>query len=510
MAQESLKEATLSGARWLTLTRAVGEILALIAVVALARLLTPAEFGRAAVALILVPLAVILTFEGFASALVQRPSVDETHRRAGVLMSLVGGSLLSAIVIVLVPLVWRPLFGADTAGLIALMAPVFLIAATGGVSRAMLWRRLDFRRISLIDLCSMVVGNALAVTLAVLGLGAKAIVIGALAQTAADSLLLFLAAPAPLPRWHRRAQREIGGFGLPAALAGLVNTLFRNVDYAILAVQLPAARTGIYYRAFNLGVAYQDKLSGVMMQLAFPVYSRTESHDELRRMHERATRVLAAVVFPLLTSFIVLAPVLVPFVFGAAWEPSVRPAQILALAGMMSAILTGYPQVMLAIGRPRALLHFNLVMLAVYAGAVAITASHGLIAVSVAVVIVYAGILAGVYRFLLQRYVGISIARLIPELGPAVAGCLALAAVTEPLRHLLEAAAPRALTIGVVGTVGLIAYTLVLRAVFPSAWSDLRLLVVRVLPPLARLGGPRPAAVSPSPPVPAPSRSGVA
>ena len=38
-----------------------------------------------------IPLAVILTFEGFASALVQRPTFDEEHRRAAVFMGLVGG-----------------------------------------------------------------------------------------------------------------------------------------------------------------------------------------------------------------------------------------------------------------------------------------------------------------------------------------------------------------------------------------------------------------------------------
>ena len=61
---------------------------------------------------------------------------------------------------------------------------------------------------------------------------------------------------------------------------------------------------------------------------------------------------------------------LVPFVFGSAWKPSVEPTQVLALAGMLAAVLTGYSQVMLAIGRPRPLLAFNVARLLVYAGAV--------------------------------------------------------------------------------------------------------------------------------------------
>jgi O-antigen/teichoic acid export membrane protein len=496
MSRNSFHEATISGVRWVMLTRVVSETLALGCIVLLARLITPAQFGHAAVALIFVPLAGILTFEGFASALVQRESIEESHRRVAMLMSLFGGFALSALVLALAPILWRPIFGAQTARLIALVSPVFLFASLGTVSRAMLWRRLDFRRMSLIDMSATIAGSIVPPALALAGLGASAIVYGALTQVLLTSVMLLAVAPSPLPRWHWRSQRDIGGFGLAAALAGLVDVMFRNVDYAILAAQLPAAQTGMYWRAFNLGVVYQDKLSSVMMQLAFPVYSRTESHEELRSMHERATRVHAAVIFPLLASLIVLAPLLIPFVLGPAWNPSVRPAQILALAGMIAAILTGYPQVMLAVGRPRALLHFNLAMLLTYAVVVALAAQHGLVTIAIAVVAAYVLILAGVYRFLLQRYVGISVRRLIPELSPAIAGCLMLAAVGEPLRHLLEGPIPPAITITLAGSAGLLAYCLCLRTVSRTTWNDLRMLATRVLSPLPlpRTGRGAPAA----------------
>ena len=111
---------------------------------------------------------------------------------------------------------------------------------------------------------------------------------------------------------------------------------------------------------------YQEKISGIMIRLAFPVYSRTTDLKELRRFHERATRIHAAVLLPLLTLLIVTAPDLVPWLFGERWAPAVEPVQILCVAGMIAAILTGYPQIMLAAGKPRALLVFNVFLLALY------------------------------------------------------------------------------------------------------------------------------------------------
>ncbi|MGH2910961.1 MAG: oligosaccharide flippase family protein [Solirubrobacteraceae bacterium] len=486
MPAETLKETTIRGLRWLAITRVVGETLAFVAAIALARLVDPEQFGHAAVALIFLPLAGILTFEGFASALVQRETVDEDDRRAAVFMSIVGGALLSLLVFLLAWPLWSPLFGSQTASLIKLISPILFIAALGGVSRASLWRELDFRSTSLIDTISVVGGYVVAVGLALAGLGAKAIVIGALAQMTVSSALLLARSPSPLPRWSRHGHRRVASFGLPAAGAGLVEVLFRNVDYAILAARLSAATTGIYYRAFNLGVVYQDKLSGIMVQVAYPVYSRTTDREKLREVHERAARVHAAIIFPLLASLMVLAPVLVPFVFGAAWKPSVEPTQVLALAGMLAAVLTGYSQVMLAIGRPRQLFLFNVARLGVYAGAILLASRHGLIVVAVAVVLAYLVILIGAYHFLLNPHVGISMRRLVPELGPAVSGCLALAVVTVPAMGLLEGSMPRVLLLGLVGSVGLAVYGVVLRLGFPAAWQDVRMLVEQVLGPVAQ------------------------
>jgi O-antigen/teichoic acid export membrane protein len=483
----ALREATVVGVRWLVAMRAVSEAINFAAAVVLARLLAPADFGRAAVALIFVMLGVLLTFEGFASALVQRPEVHEADRRAAMLMSIIGGAALSLAVYGLADPVWRPLFGPQAAKLIQLVSPAMLIAALGGVSRATIWRRLDFRRVSTIDTFSTLAGSIASVVLALAGWGAKSIAAGGLVQVIATSSLLIACAPPPLPRPSRASQRGISAFGIPAALAALVDTLFRNIDYAILEARLPAAQAGFYYRAFNIGVVYQQKLSQIMVQIAFPVYSRAGDHAEVRALHERAARVHATVIFPLLALMAALAPWIVPFVFGAKWEPAVVPTQILCVAGAVQAVMTGYPQVMLAIGRPRSLLLFNIGILIVYAVSITLASSYGLLVVSITASTVYVVILMAVYRLLLQRHIGIALRRVVPQFGPAVVSCLALAAVAVPLAAALGPLCPAVVTIAVAGAGGMTMYALVLRFCFRAAWNDLSLLVVRVAPPLARI-----------------------
>jgi O-antigen/teichoic acid export membrane protein len=478
-----LRDAAVSGVRWFAIAKVASEILQLVAAVALARLISPADFGNAAVAMILLPLATILTYEGFGSALVQRKLITEGHYEAATLTSIASGFALSLVTFLLAPILAAPIFGGEIADLIELMSPAFALAGIGAVSRAHLMRRLDFRTSSLIETASLVIGSFAAVTLAAFGLGAEALVLGGVITTAIASLLLVVLAPPSRPRWRSQELAEITRFGSPAAAAGALYVAISNVDYAVLAVRLNSAQVGIYWRAFQLGVLYQDKLSGVMMRLAFPLYSRTRDMDEMKRLHERATRVHGAVVVPLLATLIVTAPELVPLVFGDAWRAAVEPTQILAVAGMIAAILTGYPQVMLAAGRPRPLMIFNCCVLVAYGLTVFATAGLGLDGVAVAVVLVHVAMLAAVYLILFRRVLGMPIGRLVGDLAPAVLGSAAIVAVGLPLAAFLReigTAAP--ILILLAGGVGLLVQALTLRLFFPVVWADVSSLVRRILP----------------------------
>jgi O-antigen/teichoic acid export membrane protein len=487
-----LSDAAVSGVRWFAAAKISSEVLQLAAAVALARLITPADFGNAAVALIFLPLAVILTYEGFGSALVQRRLITTGHYEAATLTSIASGFALSLLVFLLAPVVAAPIFGEEIARLVQLASPAFGLAGLGAVSRAHLLRRLDFRTTSVIETSSLVLGSAVAVGLAAAGMGADSLVLGGVATIAIASLLLLIVAPPSRPRWRSQELAEISRFGAPAAAAGALYVAISNVDYAVLAARLGAAQVGIYWRAFQLGVLYQDKLSGIMMRLAFPLYSRTRDLDEMKRLHERATRVHGAVVVPLLAILIVTAPELVPLVFGEAWRAAVEPTQILALAGMVAAILTGYPQVMLAAGRPRPLMIFNCCVLLAYGLAVYLTAGLGLVAVALAVVGVHVAILAAVYLVLFRGVLGMPIRRLVTDLAPAVVGSALVLATGFPLAELLrraDLAAP--LLVLAVGGVGLLVQGAALRALFPRVWADVSGLLRRLLPDRIPLPGMR-------------------
>jgi O-antigen/teichoic acid export membrane protein len=478
---EDVKLRMLAGVRWVAGARVVSELLLLASTIVVARLIAPAEFGRAVIALMIATLASVLATHAFASLLIQQETIDEDEVRSAVALNLTIGLVLSAAVFFLAgPL--SALTSGDQAGLIRAVSPACLLAGINAVPAALLQRRLDFRRISLMGVTSLLTQVVVSIGLAVAGAGAAAIVAGALSAQVVSTAYAVRVCRPPMPRVRLDAVRRLTSFGGPTALSSLVFTGFQNIDYVVVGARLSPLQLAFYYRAFQYGVEYQTKISKILVDMAFPVFSRLGSHDEIRRVRARIVRVHAAVIFPLLATYGVLAPTLVPWLLGDRWQPVVVPSQYLVVAGAVTAVLTGTGALILAMGRPRLVLGWNVGHLVCYGVVIYFAAPHGVtvVAASVAVFYVLQGVAA--HWFLLRRAVGIPMGDLGRDLVGPCCGCVALVACAATLRALLDAGgAPAVVTLALAGAGGLGAYLLCMRFAFAGIWADLMLLLNRLL-----------------------------
>lgn len=477
-----LGEVTLTGVRWVTGTRVVAEVTGFASVLVLARLVSPAEFGHAAVALVFVGVAAILGPQGLTAVLVQRPTLPRGEVETVTFLCLVIGALASlATYLFAVGGAAEAIFGDRTADLLALASPAFFLVGLGGVPQALVQRELGFRRVGVFDAASVVLGAVTSVALAIYGLNGQALVLGALVLVASAGLMALVSVPPPRPRLSREGTRELAGFATPVTLSSLVYLGFRHIDYAILGAKLPAAAVGYYLRAYQLGVEYQGKLSQVMLRVSFPVFSRADDMSELLRLRLRIVRTHATIIVPLLAGFIAVAPVLIPWLFGERWEPVVLPAQIMALAGMADAVTTGIGPLMVALGRPRLLLAWNVAELVVYAVMIAVLAQHGLTWVSIGVAVFGVASMVVAQGVVMPRVIDLSLLDFWREIRAGVIGGAVALPVLVGCRIALEdAGLPTLLLLLVLGVVGVGVYAAVLRLLFGEVWTDMLFLAARV------------------------------
>ena len=92
----SLTARTLAGLKWAGLAAAAQALLSLSILAVLSRLLTPADFGLLAIAMIFVTAAQVLGHRNIGSAIVRYPGLTDRHVAAGLALSAAAGVLLAA------------------------------------------------------------------------------------------------------------------------------------------------------------------------------------------------------------------------------------------------------------------------------------------------------------------------------------------------------------------------------------------------------------------------------
>jgi lipopolysaccharide exporter len=482
-ARSELRAAAVHGLRWTSIGRVTIELAMLGSMVVLARLIPPAEFGPYAVAVVVQELALGIQLQGVGNALVQRRDALREHFQAGFALALLSGTVLGGLTLLCAHFIAEPIFGTPTASLVAMLAPLPLLSALGIAPTSTLRRNLAFRRLAMIDTGSSLLRAGGAIALAAAGLGARSLVIASLAAAAAGSAAAWASAPPPAPRLRGRAARELLSFGLPASLASISWTCFRNCDYAIVGARLGTLQAGLYFRAYQLGVEYQKKVSDMMVTVAFPVLARTSNAAELSEMRGEVVRLLTMMLFPLLTLLAIVAPVLIPWLLGSSWSPAVLPTQILAIGGASTLVIDTAGVALAAQGRSRAMLGFGIAHFVVYAAAVWIVAPTGIAGVAIAAAVVHTGFLLVSYSVMLAGSSERALKQVCIDVAPATLASIGLALVSVPAALALSAAnTPVLVQVAVVSLLGGAAYVATLRAGFPVAWRALSVAVARIVP----------------------------
>jgi O-antigen/teichoic acid export membrane protein len=495
----ALRQATVSGLRWISFGRAIVELMMMGSLVVLARLIPPAAFGPYAVAVVVQEFAIGIQGQGVGSALVQRPTASHEHLQAGQALGLSIGVVLAGLTYVAAWALVKPIFGGATASLVALSSPLFIIYAIGTVPFATLRRRFAFRRLSVLDVANTSVRLGVSIGLAVAGLGARSLVWAALAGGVVFSVAAWCSAPPPLPRFRSGPVRDLLSYGVSASLAAISWVGFRNCDYAIIAARVGTLQSGFYFRAYTLAVEYQRKISDVMVTVAFPILARTADEAQLHMLRGQMVRVLTTVLFPLLTLLAVLAPVLLPWLLGAPWAPAVVPTQILAIGGASTLVIDTTGVVFMASGRSRAMLLFGLGHFAAYGMVVWFIAPYGIDKVAIVAAVVHTLFVFVSYALMMRGSFARTLRDIWTDVAPAAVSSLALAAVAVPASIGLSAAHTAAFVqLALVTVVGLGTYVAVLALAFRATWRDLLSTFVRVVPlrrrahPRAPLAGARP------------------
>ena len=372
-------------------------------------------------------------------------------------------------------MVWNPMLPP----LVVVLGAGLLLKGWAVVPRAMLMRELDFRSVTTADVTGTVIGGALGLIAAMAGFGAWALVIQVVAGDLIASTLFNVHAGWTAPSLHWGPLRGTLAFSSRVFGANFISYFARNSDNILIGRFYGSAQLAQYGLAYRVLLAPVQTLGRTIVQVLFPHMARHGGDREVvARAILKCLRMLAAVVFPLMTVVAVSAPQSVIAALGPAWAPAIAPLMVLAFTGARQSLVSLNAPVLLASGRADLHLRYSIFTSVVQVAGIVAGLPFGILGVAWGYTI--AGVLLTPFtaRFI-KRFTGIRYRTMGAALLPPLHGCVWVAAVylVFTLIHL-----PDWPTLLIGGTLSGMAYCAVLAGVH-------RRFLRTLLADLGRVGG---------------------
>lgn len=380
--EPGLARAAVGGVAWVGLSYFITRATLLVATVVLARALSPTDFGIYALALAFITYAEVVNDLGVAQALILLPA-DDRQNDAAVTVSLLVSAVLVGVAMITAPFVARFFGHPDVESILRVLSLALLLRAFGQVPDAILIRDLRFRERFRANASRAFVQCAVWIALAAAGAGVWSLVYGYLAGYAVNSLILWrLVSYRPgrsFWRITRATVQPLLSFAAPLVGSLLLLALVNDVDYLVVGRRLGTDALGYYTLAFRVPQMLISNAFLVFSVVMIPVLARAGAdRKRFQRGYVRTLRVQAVYGLSAATLLAVVAPLLVPVLFGDRWIPSVAPLGALALYAVFRSLAWGATDVYKGMGRPRLAFWSSLVWLAALVPALLISSRWGI------------------------------------------------------------------------------------------------------------------------------------
>jgi O-antigen/teichoic acid export membrane protein len=376
---QDLHHRFLGAAAWMAASRAALGIASIGVTFVMARLLQPQDYGLMAMAQVITGLLAQAQSLGVGQALVQRDHVTAENEQTAFTLALVSSLALYAIVCV----VARPVaiaYGDErVAPLLWVIGLTFPLGAFTIVPGALLRRDLKMRGDAVTSVWSLIAESAVMLVLAWRGQGVWALAAGQLTAVVTTALGLSLYRPWSVGlRFRGGDLRAIVRFGGGATLSSFLWYAYQNADFFIVGRALGPAALGAYSMAWKLAKMPWERLFRAVTPVLLPLYSRARGEPgELAAALGRLSRFTALVTIPAVAGLGAIAEDVVHVFLGEKWRDVAAPLVWLSVYMSLRSLFSLMPQLLMAAGRIRQEIAFNVLCVLVLPAAFAASVSWG-------------------------------------------------------------------------------------------------------------------------------------
>ena len=342
------------GVRWMAFGRLASALCSWGITLIVIRILSPDDYGLLNIGMIVIGLTTMIGEFGIQAALIRLESISTTILRQCFGIIILSYFGLAAIVVVTSPLV-ASFYNEDRLLQIlpALAIPMILTAFTQ-IPSTLLLRDMNYKPPAIIAVVATLLSSFATLTVALLGGGVWALIVGQIVMVGSTAIGLNFVAPFPhFPSFSFVGMSKILTFGVNILMQRVAWWLYSSIDRILIGKLLSVSELGYYSVALHLASIPRDKIAGIINQVAYPAFARLNSDRALAESYLlKALSLMAAIFLPIFFGMSVVAAEAVPLVLGEKWSPAIIPMTLLPLVMPFRMLTTPIGEAVNALGHP--------------------------------------------------------------------------------------------------------------------------------------------------------------
>lgn len=429
---KDLKTKVAKGAFWVLMERFSAQIVTFGVSIALARLLSPSDYGTVALLGIFIAVANVLADSGFGNALIQKKNATDLDFNSVFYVSLAISAVVYIILFSIAPLASRFYKVPELCPILRVSSISVLFNAVNSVQNAELSRKMLFHLSFRISLISTVASAICGLTLALLGFGAWTLVWANLASAVAGVISRwFIIAWRPSLAFSWEALKPLLAYGWKLLCSGLLSTIYNNLHGLIIGRWYSKEDLSFVNKGRTLPDMLMGNIDRTLSVVAFPALSQMQDDKvKLREAMRRMMVVSTFFIFPLMMLFAITAKNTILFLYGEKWLPSVPYAMIACISFAMWPFHTVNLQAIQAMGRSDVFLKLEIIKKVVAFTVLFVCLSQSVLIWCLAGALVLTPVSMIVNSWPNKELLGYSLRMQVADVMPTVAVC---AAVSVPV-----------------------------------------------------------------------------
>ncbi|MGG7058065.1 lipopolysaccharide biosynthesis protein [Clostridium tertium] len=397
---QNTKRKVINSLFWKLMERGGVQGIQFIVQVVLARILSPNDYGIISLITIFISLANVFIQSGFNTALIQKNDVKEED-----FSSVLYISLFVSIVLYILLFFTSP-FIADFYGILELkqvlrvLSIILFFGAFNSIQNSIIARTMQFKKLFIVSVFSILISGIVGITLAYLGLGVWALVAQQIAnQVSITFILWFTLKWRPKLIFSINRVGDLFSYGWKLLVSSLIDTLYMNLRGLIVGKVYTSDMLAFYNRGEQFPQLIVNNINGSIQSVMLPTLSaEQENRKRVKELVRRSIVTSSFLIFPLMIGLAAVGEPLIKILLTDKWLPCVPFMQIFCLTYALWPIHTSNLQAINALGRSDIFLKLEIIKKILGVTILIISMNYGIYAIALG------GLLSGIISSFINAY----------------------------------------------------------------------------------------------------------